>query len=146
MGCKHGVPILPVTDVTLVNLHLFRPCTLHTESQADQTSSCDVAVQRTWITRSGIILSREQTSGNCSGLRVLPFIRLTREVAQSYVALKHLTKCTRMHRLTHPAPAPALCLVQIPALCLVPNTALCLVQSNGRALCLLEMAERRDVI
>ena len=142
MGCKHGVPILPVTDVTLVNLHLFRPCTLHTESQADQTSSCDVAVQRTWITRSGIILSREQTSGQ-SSVSILPFIQLTRQVAQSYMVPKRLTNRTRMHRRTHPAPAPALCLVQIPALCLVPNTALCLVQSNGRALCLLEMAERR---
>ena len=151
---KHRVPILSMTDVVPWNLQIHgfvfpSRRTLHTESQADETRFCEIAVKRlcTWPR---IVRPREQ----CSVFFFIslpkptrsPFIELTLDVSQSYIPPKTLTKLARPNRRTHPAPPTALCLVQNTALCLFP--ALCLVQNT--ALCLLSkrrgtqpMAERR---
>ena len=138
---KHRVRILSMTDVVPWNLQIHgfvfpSRHTLHTESQADETRFCEIAVKRlcTWPR---IVRPREQ----CSVFFFIslpkptrsPFIELTLDVSQSYIPPKTLTKLARPNRRTHPAPPTALCLVQNTALCLFP--ALCLVQNT--ALCLL---------
>ena len=109
---KHRVPILSMTDVVPWNLQIHgfvfpSRRTLHTESQADETRFCEIAVKRlcTWPR---IVRPREQ----CSVFFFIslpkptrsPFIELTLDVSQSYIPPKTLTKLARPNRRTHPAP------------------------------------------